>query len=60
MTEQEEAAEAAAAEAEQQYYLQLHAAAKAQAQLHGQLKDTFVLKAYKGVWLLPYIQRPIL
>jgi len=52
LTEQQEAEEVAAAEAEQQYYLQLHAAAKAQAQLHGQLRDTFVLKAYKGVWQL--------
>lgn len=48
VSEEVEVEEAAAAVAEQQYYEQLHVIAAEQAQLHGQLRDTYVLKAYKG------------
>lgn len=48
-TEEAEQEGAAAALADQQYYEQLHALAAQQAQLHGQLRDTFALKAYKGM-----------
>jgi hypothetical protein len=47
-TEEAEQEGAAAALADQQYYEQLLALAAQQAQLHGQLRDTFALKAYKG------------
>lgn len=43
-----ERAEAAAAAAVQQYYRQLHEAARQQAALNAQVKGTYGLKAYKG------------
>jgi hypothetical protein len=48
VTAADEEQEAAAALAEQRYYAQLHATAAEQAKMHGELRDTFVLKAYKG------------
>jgi hypothetical protein len=51
VTAADEDQEAAAAQAEQQYYAQLHATAAEQAKMHGELRDTFVLKAYKGRWV---------
>lgn len=50
--------EAAAALAEQQYYGRLHAVAAEQARLHGELRDTFVLRAYKGKWVMRPKQLP--
>lgn len=41
--------EEGAALAEQQYFEQLHAIALEQAALHNQLRNSFVLKAYKGM-----------
>jgi hypothetical protein len=53
ITEEDEVEEAAAAMAEQQHYQHLHVLAVEQAQVHGQLRDTHCLRAYKGasiVW----------
>jgi hypothetical protein len=46
--EVDDEAAAAAAAAEQEYYEQLRVIATQQAQLHVKLRDTYVLKTYKG------------